>query len=137
MTARMLRLIALASTIAAGAQEPAGVIGQWLTDDRSAIVAIDRCGMRVCGVIVKILDSSAPANDINNPVADMRRHPLVGVRVLSGLDMRDGAGRDGSAYDPKTGRSYRAGIRLVGRDTLKVTGCVIFLCRSRNWTRVR
>jgi uncharacterized protein (DUF2147 family) len=141
MTGFATRLIAivagLAEMVAAAAGDAAAVAGRWRTDDGSAIVAIDRCGAQLCGVIARVLDPAAPRTDVNNPSPAMRTHPLVGTIVLSELTLAGDEWRGGRAYDPKTGRSYRARLRLDAPDRLKVTGCVAFFCRTRIWSRAR
>ena len=111
-----------------------GLTGDWVTPDRSAVVRLGRCGATLCGRIVRILAAGAPRNDIHNSDAAHRNRPLVGIAVLSGF-APDGSG-DGRAYDPKSGRSYRARLRLNAGGTLRVTGCVAIICRSQTWTRL-
>ena len=109
-----------------------GLTGEWVTADRGAVVRIGRCGGTLCGRIVRILARGAPTTDVRNPDASLRRRPLVGTAVLSGFSA---SGAGGRAYDPKTGRSYRATLRLNGDGSLRVTGCVLVVCRSQTWTR--
>ncbi|MDQ8756609.1 DUF2147 domain-containing protein [Sphingosinicella sp. LHD-64] len=131
MIPRML-LLALALFAA-----PPGMAGDWRTEDGSAIVRIGDCGNRVCGRIVRVLNPAAPPNDANNPDRAQRNRPLAGLAVLSGFS-RNGAGDlQGTAYDPKSGRSYRAYLAVGADGTLRVTGCIAFLCRSQTWRRVR
>lgn len=125
----------LAVSLALVLSTPPGISGDWVTADRSAVVRIGRCGAGLCGRIVRILAVRAPRNDVNNPDRALRRRPLVGIAVLSGF-APDGSG-DGRAYDPKSGRSYRARLRLSSDGTLRVTGCVTIICRSQTWTRPR
>ena len=108
--------------------------GDWLTADGSAVVHIGACGTSVCGRIVRVLASGAPSSDVNNPDRALRSRPLAGVAVLSGFTP---SGSGGRAYDPKTGRSYRASLQLNADGTLRVTGCVAIVCRSQVWTRRR
>lgn len=120
----------------AQAQPAPSVYGRWLTDDRSGVVEVAPCGAALCGTLVRVLNPAAPARDINNPDPRLRDHPLVGTRILTGLKPADGHWRGGRAYDPKVGRSYRASVALGGPARLDVTGCVLFLCQTRHWTRV-
>lgn len=113
------------------------VFGHWLTDDRAAVIRIERCGAKLCGRIERVLDPRAPARDINNPEPALREQPLVGTLVLSDFTPSATGWRDGRAYDPKAGKSYRSEIKLLGNGKLKVTGCVMIVCRSRYWTRIR
>ncbi len=110
------------------------VFGRWLTDDHAAIVTIDRCGNTLCGWIDRVLDPKAPENDINNPDKKFRSKPLVGTVVLRGFTRAGDKWADGRAYDPKTGNSYRSTLKIDDDGRLRVTGCILFLCRSRHWT---
>jgi uncharacterized protein (DUF2147 family) len=122
---------------AAGSRPP--VEGDWLTADRSALVRIAPCGRALCGTVVRVLAKgpNVPRTDINNSDAALRSRPLAGLRVLSGF-VPDGSGwTGGRAYDPKSGRSYKAKLALARDGSLTVTGCILFLCRSQRWTRPR
>lgn len=123
-------LLALSSPVVA--QTPTG---EWLTDDRSAIIHIAMRGQKLWGTISRVLDPAAPAKDIRNPDLTARSQPLIGTAVL--IDFaRSAKGWDsGKAYDPKVGRSYRSTLAMEGRDKLAVTGCVLFVCRTKIWTR--
>lgn len=120
------------AALLAGVPAP-GLAGDWVTADRSAIVRIGRCGATLCGRVVRVLAAGAPRTDIHNPDRALRSRPLAGLAVLSGFRL-DGSG-DGRAYDPKSGRSYRARLRLDPQGRLRVTGCVAIICRSQTWTR--
>ena len=116
---------------------PPGIAGNWVTQDRSAIVRVGDCGGTICGRIVQILRRGAPVADIHNPDPAQRRRPLVGIAVLSGFTPQGAGATGGRAYDPESGRSYRSYLSLNDDGTLKVTGCVAFFCRSQTWTRAR
>ena len=115
------------------------VAGRWLTDDGKAIVEIAACGRQMCGRIARVLDTGpdVPATDINNPDSRRRTRPLVGLPILWGFDRGEAAWEGGQAYDPKTGNSYDARLRLNADGSLRVTGCVLVVCRSKRWTRAR
>lgn len=129
-------MLALAFALALAAPPP-GMAGDWRTEDGSGIVRIGSCGDAVCGRLMRVLNPAAPPNDANNPNRALRSRPLVGVAVLTGF-ARNGAGDlQGTAYDPKSGRSYRSYLSLNADGTLRVTGCVTFICRSQTWRRAR
>jgi uncharacterized protein (DUF2147 family) len=127
----------LAIAILMLAAAPPGLAGNWVTQNRSAIVHIGDCDGTICGRIVRVLDRAAPPNDVNNPDPARRRRPLVGLAVLSGFTLAGNGAAGGRAYDPETGRSYRSYLGLNGDGTLRVTGCIAFFCRSQTWTRAR
>lgn len=139
MTRTIRKLLAigacLGSAVQACAASPPSIFGNWRTDDGAAIVKVDHCGDTLCGKIVQILDPKAPPNDINNPDEQKRSQPLVGTIILKNFVGSASTWKDGSAYDPKAGRNYHSSLALLSQEKLKVTGCVLFICRSRVWTR--
>ena len=76
-----------------------------------------------------------PSTDVNNPEPSLRSHPLVGLQVLSGFTLRGSNWVEGRAYDPQTGRNYKAKLTPNSDGTLTLTGCVLFICRSQKWRR--
>ena len=116
---------------------PPSVDGLWRTDDGKAIVRIGPCGPHTCGWVARVLAQGpkVPTTDVNNPDPKLRNRPLLGLATLTGFT-RDGATwTGGRAYDPKAGRSYRATLEPNRDGSLKVTGCVLVICRSLRWTR--
>lgn len=111
--------------------------GYWVTADRAALVRIAPCGPKLCGTIVRVLahGSKVPSTDLNNSQPNLRSRSLVGLEVLSGFTLRGTAWVEGRAYDPKSGRSYKARLTPNADGTLTVTGCVFFICRSQTWRR--
>lgn len=113
--------------------------GLWLTDDRKAVVRIAPCGAYLCGHVEQVLDRgrNVPTTDINNPDAKLRSRSLTGLRTLWGFTRSGSTWKGGRAYDPKSGKSYRSTLQLNRDGSLKVSGCVLFVCDSRRWTRYR
>jgi uncharacterized protein (DUF2147 family) len=111
------------------------IFGRWVTQDNSAIVRIEPCGAKLCGRIERVLDPKAPKTDINSKTD--RNRPLAGTTVLSNFAGSGETWKDGRAYDPKSGKDYRGELILLANGKLKVTGCVLFICRSMYWTRVQ
>lgn len=136
---RVLRVscAVLLACAAAPALSADPIFGRWLTDDGAAIVVTYKCGEKLCGRIERVLDPAAPQNDIYNPDKRLRSKPLVGVRILTGFVGSGSRWDDGRAYDPKVGRAYDAKLELLENGKLKVTGCVLLICRSRYWTRAK
>jgi uncharacterized protein (DUF2147 family) len=115
------------------------VEGLWLTDDGKGVVEIAACGQRLCGRIARVLETGpdVPSTDVNNPDSRQRGRPLVGLQVLSGFSGGPTRWEGGQAYDPKNGSSYKSSLRLNADGSLRVTGCVLIVCRSKRWTRFR
>lgn len=117
----------------------AEVSGNWITQDKSAIVTISECGTSLCGSIARILVQRAdiPKNDIHNPDPARRAYPLNGLRILSGFMRKGTRWEGGRIYDPKTGKSYASKLRLNADGSLGVSGCISIICRTQRWTRAR
>lgn len=133
-------LLALPLTLAPlPAAAAPSVAGQWRTDDGSAVVEIAPCGEQMCGRIARVLATGpdVPRTDVHNANPRRRTRPLVGLQILSGFHAGAKAWEDGTAYDPKSGKSYDASLRLNPDGSLRVTGCVLIVCRSVRWTRAR
>jgi uncharacterized protein (DUF2147 family) len=134
---------ALAASLALAAATPAlagpSIEGLWLNDDGKGLVLIARCGSELCGTIARVLDNDprAPKADVHNPDPALRKRPILGLPVLTGFVGADGGWKNGRAYDPESGKSYRSSLALQPDGSLKVTGCVLFICESRRWTRAR
>jgi uncharacterized protein (DUF2147 family) len=129
----------LALGLAAPALAAPSIEGLWLNDDHKGLVRIAPCGSKMCGTIAKVLDndSKAPKSDINNPDPKLRSRPFLGLPVLTGFEGSGGSWKNGRAYDPESGKSYKSYLQLQPDGSLKVTGCVLFICESKRWTRPR
>lgn len=123
-----------ALTLAGPAQAAQPIAGKWLTQDGSAIVQIGQCGGSTCGRIAKVIKAKAgaPATDVNNPDAALRSRPIVGMPILS--DFSD-AGDEwrGRIYDPRNGKSYKSIVTRAKDGSLKVKGCISFICQTQTW----
>lgn len=129
-------LLMLASSAAAPATD---VTGLWVTDDGKGLVKIEACGAKLCGRIVRVLDTrtDVPKTDVHNPDARLRTRPLAGLMTLWDFSRSGSTWTGGRAYDPKSGKSYRSSLARNPDGSLKLTGCVLFICESRRWTQAR
>lgn len=131
--------IGLAALFATQANAALPVSGKWMTHDKDSIVEIAPCGATVCGKVLRVLkmmpNGKAPI-DLNNPDPALRNRPVQGMMILSGFT--DGGKQwNGRIYDPKSGKSYKSKLARNPDGSLKVQGCIGFLCQSFNWTAVK
>jgi uncharacterized protein (DUF2147 family) len=108
--------------------------GDWLVEDKSAIIRIDSCGTALCGTIVWTKKQGGV--DENNPDPAKRSRPIMGLQLL--MSMKPGSdGRwDGDIYNPENGKTYTSRMWLKSDDMIRVEGCVLgFLCGGQDWTR--
>ena len=138
---RLLLLFGLLA-LAAPAQAAAPIAGRWVTQEGDSIVTIGPCsgggGGQTCGRITTFLKRASSANpvDQNNPDPALRTRPIKGLAVLSGFTDH---GKDwrGRIYDPRSGKSYKSILSRNSDGTLKVQGCIAFLCRTQTWRPAR
>lgn len=126
--------LAGALLLAAPAFAATPIAGHYVTEDGSGVIEIGRCGATVCGKLVRILKSepNAPKTDVNNSDPALRSRPILGMPILSGFS---DAGKDwrGRIYDPRNGKTYKSIVSKNGDGTLKVQGCIAFLCQTQTW----
>ena len=144
---RMGRLVsgALVCALAVGGfaggalADPSGV---WLNEPGDAHVEIYPCGDGDrCGKIVWLKrplgDDGKPRRDYLNEDESLRDREVIGIQVLFDLeDQGGGEWDDGKVYNAKDGDTYDAEMEEVDANTLKVSGCVLFFCKTETWTRV-
>ena len=139
---KLVRKMLLPAVIAVLATPPAPAAqvrpgGVWLMQNHKAEVELGTCGDALCGRVVRVLKypKDGARSDIHNSDPALRGRPLVGLPVL--VDFHgDGGQFQGRAYDPKSGRSYRATMRFVGNDRMVLKACLLFICKTQEWTRV-
>ena len=134
-----LGLIAAAMAFATPAQAADSILGNWITQERDAIITISRCGATVCGRIQKFLvtpPNGAGQKDINNPDKKLRDRTILGMAILTGFTP-DGTIWRGKIYDPKSGKTYRSEVSLQSANKLKMKGCILFICQGQDWTRAK
>ena len=126
-------------SLASAAEAAPDVTGNWVTENKSGLVTIARCGNSLCGNLARVLAAKpgVPTTDVKNPNAALRGRPLQGLRILDGFKPGKETWEDGRIYDPKTGKSYRSVLKLNPDGSLKVSGCIAFICKSQRWTRAR
>ena len=125
--------------LASAASAAPDISGNWMTEDKSGLVTIARCGNSLCGNLARVLVAKpgVPKTDVKNPDPVLRGRTLQGLRILHGFKPSDNGWEDGRIYDPKSGKSYRSMLKLNPDGSLKVSGCIAFICKSQRWTRAR
>lgn len=126
--------------------------GVWRTRRQSEIT-ISKCYEGYCGRISKVvvpkeifeanknhIEGLSPDQyyDFKNPEPDLRRRPILGLRVLTLTSKRTAKIYDGEIYNPEDGNTYTGYVELISQSRLKLTGCGFFslICRGENWELV-
>ena len=127
----------LISAVSAGALHaaPASINGQWVTQDKDAVVTIGSCGATICGRLTQYLvtpPNGVDQKDVNNPDKSLRNRKLLGTAFLTGFKA-DGKQWRGTIYDPKSGKSYRSVLYKGKSGNLVVKGCIGPFCQTQTW----
>lgn len=113
---------------AAGQEAP---IGHWLTQNRKAVIAIERCGAGLCGRIVGItLDRPTDPIPTDNVGRSQCGLTIIRDAVPDGDEWRT------EIVDPRDGSVYRARMYLDEQRRLRVRGYIVIplLGRTEVWT---
>ncbi|MEM9344664.1 MAG: DUF2147 domain-containing protein [Pseudomonadota bacterium] len=126
-----LRALTAAALLAVGPAyaDPAGGIWKTQPDDNGNFghVQISECGPAVCGVLVRAFDGSGAAR----PSEHLNKRILWDMAAKGG-----GSYSGGKIFAPDRGKTYNSKMTLAG-STLKVSGCVLGICREQTWKRVQ
>lgn len=136
----------LAGAITAEAQSLKGdeIIGVWLNEEKDAKIQIYKVGQQFVGKLVWMKepmqeDGKTPKRDVNNPKSELRNRALQNLVLLTGFQFKDGMWDDGKIYDPKSGKTYSAHMKMSANatQTLNLRGYVGFsaLGRTTVWTK--
>ena len=131
-----LALAASAALLAGPALAADPITGKWVTEERDAVVTIQKCGSTYCGKISRFLKTppgGADQRDINNPDKAKRSRKLLGMPVLTSFT-EDGDEWRGRIYDPKSGKDYRSILQRKG-SSLQVKGCIGPFCQTQTWKK--
>ena len=114
------------------------IFGYWLTS--GSIVKIENCGNSICGEIATIFteDGVDPESilDENNKDKSMRERQIVGINILTDFSIKKSNQRifkGGKIYDPRSGNTYKSNLYLNDDGSLKVEGCLAFICDGEEW----
>lgn len=128
---KFLALTAAAVLMTSGAALADPVVGTWKTqpgdDGNYAHVDIKTCGAQICGVLGKGYDSAG--NTIDSPNIGK---PMIWDMKANGGGQYSG----GKIWAPDRDKTYNSKMTLNG-DMLEVSGCVLGICRSQSWTRLK
>lgn len=112
------------------ANEPA-VLGLWQTasTDRGYLhVSIEECDSALCGVIVAAYNLQDEADP---------DYEHIGKNMVWGMQSKGGSSwSKGKIWDPSKDKTYKSKMSLKD-DTLSVSGCIAFVCRGQDWSRVK
>lgn len=137
-------IIAVLAFVTFGASTAfADVTGVWETVEGKSHVEISPCSdNKFCGKIIWLKEpndeNGKPILDTNNQDENKRGRQILGINLLKGLEKTgDNEWDDGYIYNPEDGQTYSSEMSLQDKDTLEVKGCVLFICKSQTWKRIK
>ena len=125
--------------------ESTKIAGKWLSANGNYVVEIypDREHAEFRGRIIQIRNApngGSTLTDVNNPDESLRKKPLIGMDILSGLEY-DGDSRwsGGELYHPRTGKSFSCKFKMLDINRLESTAYIgfSFIGKTRVWTRYK
>jgi uncharacterized protein (DUF2147 family) len=129
--------------VAYAADEPSAT-GYWVTANHGAVVNVTPCdGGGLCGRLVGLRTDHKPGDvprDVHNPDKAKQNTPSCGLLMMGDLKPVKGSAtkwEGGWVYDPESGSTYRAEMRLDGPDRLRLRGYlgISLFGETQEWTR--
>ena len=115
--------VSLVPLPASAALHVAAIYGFWRTPDGGRI-EIHPCGDMLCG-------------HIRDDGIDDGKPTHAGHLLLQALHYQGAlTWAGGTVLNPRDNRAYRAKLRLMNGNQLKLTGCAWIFCGSQVWTRI-
>ncbi|AHM59166.1 hypothetical protein D770_04495 [Flammeovirgaceae bacterium 311] len=143
-TLAVVAVMLLAGLTAQAQNRADDILGTWWNAEKTSKIEVYKNGNKYFGKIIHLEtpndDQGKPRVDKDNPDAKLRNRPLMGLVILKGLEYdEDGEFEDGEIYDPKSGKTYSANAKLVGKDKLDLRGYVgiSLIGRTSTWTRAK
>jgi uncharacterized protein (DUF2147 family) len=144
--------VCLGLGVGAAADDGGAILGVWATErteNGNAHVEISKNGGKYRGQIIWLEQPNYPQDDDGgmggqpkvdraNPDEKLRSRPIIGLRLIDGSEYAgDKKWKNGTIYDPETGKTYKCKMRLTDEGVLKVRGYIGFslLGRTTEWTR--
>ena len=126
-------LVAFAGLFFAFSASADTIFGKWQTvgDDNGNYghIEVKACEDKICGELVKSFDGSGKQYKSKN---------LGKLIIWDMTAKKNGKYAGGKIWSPDRDKVYKSKMQLVGNDELKISGCVLILCRDGGtWTRVK
>ena len=111
-----------------------GGSGTWCLENNSddngnfGHIKVAECEGEICGTLIKSFDSTGASYESEN----------IGKQIIWAMKNKgDGKYGGGKIWSPDRDKVYNSKMVLEGNDQLKISGCVLILCRDGGtWTRI-
>ena len=114
------------------------IMGRWSTH-KGGEIEIAPCTSqpeKLCGFIASLVNPERTPTDAENPDPALRDRPLLGLPLFFDfIYAGEDKWKEGRIYNVENGKTYNSKLRLLAQDQLKLSGCVLFFCKSYTWHR--
>ncbi|HSO89206.1 MAG TPA: DUF2147 domain-containing protein [Draconibacterium sp.] len=131
-------------SLAGTAQEADKILGIWWNEGKTSKIKVEKKDGKYIGTVVymipeKYVNGKSPVDD-KNPDVKLQNRPIVGLKILEGFvyNANGKEWKNGTIYDPNSGKTYDCYAWLEGDDLLKLKGFVMgmrWLGKSSEWYR--
>ncbi len=133
-------VVSITMISSAWAVEPTGPEGLWRLSSGKLTVKISYCNApKICAnihALSKPKDKRGnPKLDRENPNPTLRKRPVIGLTIMSGMKPKGSNSWTGTIYNADDGRTYSAEATLSG-NRLQVKGCWAFFCKKLKFKRL-
>ncbi|CDC64469.1 uncharacterized protein BN777_01996 [Bacteroides sp. CAG:770] len=113
------------------------ILGTYLSENKTGKVEVTKQNGKYIGTLVWTVVEGA--KDEKNPDASLRKRTLKGVVILKDMTYDNGIWKNGTIYDPESGNTYKATIKLKSDGNLTLRGYIGVPALGRNsvWTRTK
>ena len=87
---------------------------------------------RLFGTIMEVHDPLEKNPTCDKCKGELKDLPIIGMRVINGLTLKNDVWKRGTLFDPESGKEYKGEVWLEG-DHLMVRGYVGFFYRTQQW----
>ena len=113
------------------------ILGTYLSENKTGKVEVTKQNGKYIGTLV--WTPIEGAKDEKNPDASLKKRTLKGVVILKDMTYDNGIWKNGTIYDPESGNTYKATIKLKSDGNLTLRGYIGVPALGRNsvWTRTK
>ena len=113
------------------------ILGTYLSENKTGKVEVTKQNGKYIGTLVWTVVEGA--KDEKNPDASLKKRTLKGVVILKDMTYDNGIWKNGTIYDPESGNTYKATIKLKSDGNLTLRGYIGVPALGRNsvWTRTK
>jgi len=116
------------------------ILGKWITDNGDSHIEFYQKECKYYGKIIWLKEPLKPdgtaKTDIKNPNPAMRKNPVMGLVIVSGLEFKNGQFVNGKIYSPKEGKTLDCAVLSENDRELKVTISKSLFSTSKIWKRL-